>query len=88
MFARARFAVEAGPALVVPAAAVLRRGQLQIVFTIDASGRARMRPVVVASTNDTGAEILSGLQSGELVVVKPPASLVDGAAVRVAGERP
>jgi multidrug efflux pump subunit AcrA (membrane-fusion protein) len=88
MFARARFAVEAGPALVVPAAAVLRRGQLQIVFTIEASGRARMRPIVVGSTNDAAAEILSGLRSGELVVVKPPASLVDGAAVRVVGERP
>jgi RND family efflux transporter MFP subunit len=88
MFGRARFAIGEHPALVVPAASVVRRGQLQMVFAVDPNGRVRMRPVTTGDSSAAGTEILSGLQSGELIVVNPSASLIDGASVRTSGERP
>lgn len=69
--------------VVVPAAAVLRNGQLQQVFTVS-GGRARAHLVTAGETYDGFTEILSGIASGEAVVHPLPASITDG--VRVAGQ--
>jgi hypothetical protein len=75
-------------ALVVPVTAVVRRGQLSLVFVVDADRRARMRAVTLGAPADDGIEILAGLSAGETVVVVPLPSLTDGAAVRAAGGQP
>jgi multidrug efflux pump subunit AcrA (membrane-fusion protein) len=85
MFARARFAADARPTLTVPAAAVLRRGQLAFVFTIDGENRARLQPVSLGAASGNTIEVLAGVHDGDLVVTNPPVSLSDGA--RVAGGR-
>jgi RND family efflux transporter MFP subunit len=85
MYARARLQGDVRRALNVPAAAVMRRGQLSVVFVVDAEGRARLRAVNAGARADDAIEILAGLSAGERVVVSPVPSLTDGTAVRVAG---
>ena len=63
--------------LVVPAAAVVQRGQLEIVF-VAREGRAQLRLVRTGRQMDGGVEILSGLSAGEAVVVDGAAGLLDG----------
>jgi RND family efflux transporter MFP subunit len=88
MFARARFEAEERKALVVPASAIVRRGQLSLVFVVDGGGRARMRAITTGARSRDSVEVLAGVQEGELVVLSPPASLVDGTVVRTTGGRP
>lgn len=88
MFARARFESEERKALVVPSSAVLRRGQLSVVFAIDTAGHARMRAITVGTQTDDTVEVLAGVQPGESVILNPPASLADGMTVRATGEKP
>lgn len=84
LFARARFNAGSRQALAVPAGALVRRGGLTGVF-VAAEGRAVFRLVEVAETSAGAAtiEVLAGLQGGEQVIVAPPATLTEGAAVRV-----
>ncbi len=65
------------PALLVPADAVTRFGQMERVFVVE-DGRALLRLVKTGRTHDGRVEILSGLRSGERLVVAPPATLRDG----------
>ena len=88
MFARARVRGEVRNALNVPAATVMRRGQLSLVFVIDEEGRARLRAVSTGARSDDAIEILAGLSAGERVVVAPPSSMADGTLVRVVGGKP
>jgi len=54
----------------VPKAAVVRRGQLEMVFVVD-DHTARMRLIKTGKRSDNEVEILSGLEGGETVVVTP-----------------
>ena len=87
MFARARFTGDRREALTVPPSAIVRRGQLSLVFVVDGSRRARMRAVTTGARSEDSVEVLAGIQPGETVVVNPPASLVDGAEVRAIGDK-
>jgi RND family efflux transporter MFP subunit len=86
LFGRARFRTGVRPALTTPAASVVRRGQLTLVYVISADERARLRAVRVGEVAGDRIEILAGLAEGDRIVVAPPAQLVDGAAV-IAGDR-
>jgi RND family efflux transporter MFP subunit len=74
-----RLAVPVGEAefLLVPAPALVRRGQLEILF-VAAAGKAQMRLVRAGKQTPQGIEILAGLVSGETVVVEGAANLRDG----------
>lgn len=67
--------------LTVPASAVARRGQVATVFVVD-QGIARVRMVSLR-----GTEVLAGLAEGDVVIVDPPAGLVDGRPVTPGGAR-
>ncbi len=84
MFARVRLAGPARKALSVPASAVLRRGQVATVFAIE-KDTARLRLVQTGRVAGDQVEVLAGLEDGEPVVAAPPAGLIDGQPVRVAG---
>ena len=84
MFGRARFAGPIRQALTVPARSVVRRGQLTLVFVVDAGGRARMRAVSLGASSGDVVEVLAGLDQGERVIVGPPPSITDGAVIHLA----
>ena len=77
MFARVRFPLGTEERLVVPAPAVVAAGQLDRVYVVE-QGRARLRLVTVGQRGPDFAELLSGIDAGESVVVAPPAALHDG----------
>lgn len=86
VFGRARFAGPARTALVVPASAAVRRGQLTFVYTLDADNRARLQHVSLGAEARDRIEVLAGIREGDRVIVNPPPQLSDGAAV--SGGRP
>jgi multidrug efflux pump subunit AcrA (membrane-fusion protein) len=69
--------------LMIPAHAVVERGQLKSVLVVE-DGVAKRRLVTLGETDGDRVEILSGLAQGESVVLNP-SSIPDAAAVRVAG---
>jgi membrane fusion protein (multidrug efflux system) len=71
------------PALLVPADAVTRFGQMERVFVVE-EGRALLRLVKTGRMQDGRVEILSGLHSGERLVLAPPPTLRDGQPVTAA----
>lgn len=85
MFGRARLPGPSERVLSMPAAALVRRGQLTSAFVVG-DGRARLRLVRVGRQTDGQVDVLAGLTAGERVVVDPPAELRDGAWVRDSAE--
>jgi RND family efflux transporter MFP subunit len=88
MFARLRLPGDAGSssaAVSVPEGAVVRRGPLTGVFTVDDGGVARLRWVTLGTARDGSIEVLTGLAAGERIVTAPPADLEDGRAVASTG---
>jgi RND family efflux transporter MFP subunit len=81
-FGRAAVPVGEAKSLRIPAAAIIQRGQLEIVFVND-SGKARLRLVRTGKTFSDGVEILSGLSEGDSVILTNPGALVDGQPVEV-----
>ena len=69
----------AAPVVLVPADAI--RGDS--VFVV-ADGKVTRRPVTLGKTVGADREVLTGLKAGDRVVLSPPPSLTDGAAVRPA----
>lgn len=69
----------------VPAEAVVRRGQLTGVFTVEAD-TARLRWVRPGYEREGRVEVLAGLSPADMVVGRPPEGLEDGTPVRVVGE--
>jgi len=69
-------------ALAVPLQAVTRQGDQTSVLLVDQSNRIVSRPVKLGIQTDSEAEVLSGLQTGEMVVVSDRSSLKPGQQVR------
>jgi RND family efflux transporter MFP subunit len=74
-----RLTVPVGEAtfLFVPPPALVRRGQLEILF-VAADGKAQMRLVRIGKETSQGIEILAGLVPGEAVVIEGAGTLRDG----------
>lgn len=68
--------------VVVPAPAIVRRGQMELVFVVK-DGKAQLRIVRTGREQQGAAEVLSGLDDRELVVVDNARALVDGQTVEV-----
>jgi HlyD family secretion protein len=66
--------------LQVPVGALFRRGNDWTTFAVK-EGKARLRKVEIAHNNGVSAEVRSGLEQGDVVVVHPPDTVHDGAAV-------
>jgi len=66
--------------VVVPAAALFRRGSDWAVFAIR-DGRARTTPIQTGHRNNRVAEVLSGLSAGDQVILHPSDRIKDGVAV-------
>jgi hypothetical protein len=76
-----RVAGEQLSAITIPASALVRRGGLAGVYVVR-EGRARLRWIAPGEAGDGAIEVRAGLERGERVV-RDPAGLTDGLAVRV-----
>lgn len=76
-FGRTRIPLAQSAVLTVPSSAVVRRGQLEMLF-IEREGRAAMRLVRSGRVFGERVEIVSGLEPGERVVVEGAGGLRDG----------
>lgn len=76
-FGRLAVPVHEAAFLLVPASALVQRGQLEILF-VAADGKAQLRIVRIGKQSAQGVEILAGLNPGETVVVAGAALLRDG----------
>src|SRR5690606_541183 len=65
----------------VPVSALFRSGGRWAVFRV-VDGTARLTPLEVGRNNGTFAEVLSGLEGGETVVLYPGERVTDGTEVR------
>lgn len=81
MFGRAEFKTGKTKGIFVPESAVWREGSLEGVFVVE-NGRAIKRVVTTGKKLNDLVEILSGLNEGELVVVKVDDQMRDGLKVR------
>jgi RND family efflux transporter MFP subunit len=86
-FARVLFRGPPRRALVAPASAVQRHGQVSSVYVVQ-DGTARLRLVQVGTASSEGVEVLAGLDAGESIVTSPLERLTDGATVAVGGAPP
>jgi HlyD family secretion protein len=66
--------------LSVPTSALFRSGDTWQVFVVE-DRRAHRREVVIGRRNETMAEIVEGLEEGNLVILFPPEAVDDGVAV-------
>jgi len=76
-FGRASVPVAEVMLLLVPQSAVIKRGQMEMVFVVR-NGEAALRLVKTGKALDGNLEVLSGLEEGEMVVTDDPARLTDG----------
>ena len=71
--------------VLIPAEAIVREGEQTAVFVSDGQ-KAHRRVVEIGLTDGTRVEIVSGVKSGEAVIVDGQAGLPDGAAIAVQKE--
>jgi RND family efflux transporter MFP subunit len=82
LYGSADFTIGSGNRVLVPADALLRRGELEGLFVIDSKGVAYYRLVKTGKTFGSRVEILSGLDDGERVAVSKVNQLSDGVRVQ------
>lgn len=84
MFGRLQGTIsEKDSSLWISATALIKRGQLDLAFVVDADQKAVLRLVRVGQQSTDSIQILAGLNEGEQVIVKGQTTLSDGDAVEV-----
>jgi RND family efflux transporter MFP subunit len=78
LFGRAWFRQGERKAILAPPGAILDRGQLRGVYTVDHDGIIRFRLVTLGNAVGKAREILSGLSPGDRLVTNPGARELDG----------
>jgi RND family efflux transporter MFP subunit len=81
MFGRLEIPGTTRQGISVPTTALIRRGQLEGVYAIDADNRALLRWVKTGKVHNGYVEIVSGLSSGDRVITSNLSQLQDGQAV-------
>ena len=84
LFGRAQFSRGNRSALLIPQAAVVERGQLQVVYVLDQNRIANLRYVTLGRVAGTAVEVLAGLQEGERLVAEPGELDLAGKRIEVA----
>jgi RND family efflux transporter MFP subunit len=75
MFVKVAFVTGEAQRLLVPASALIERGEVTAVYVLDANGRTSLRQVRPGHRFDGRIEILAGLGSGERVALDPIAAM-------------
>jgi len=82
LFARVRIPTDKKDCLVVPAASIVRRGQLTGIYVVDTQDFVAYRLIRAGKVYGQGVEVLSGLKPGERVVTAEVNRVTDGARIR------
>jgi len=86
-FGRVAVPVGEASAIRVPVAAVIQRGQMELVFVVAGDhahgNQAQLRLVKTGSRVGDEVEIVSGLNSGDRVVAEGASALADGQPVTI-----
>ncbi len=78
----ARFVVwEGADVLQVPASALFRHNHGWAVFVVE-GGRARLRPIRTGQRSGLAVQVISGLDAGEMIIVRPDDRIDDGRRVK------
>lgn len=72
-------------ALMIPINAIIETQAGRVIFVAHEDGSVEQRPIELGQGGETTVMVLSGLQSGEKVVVKGQHDLIDGEKVNVTG---
>jgi len=83
LYGKARFLTKPKELVVVPTAALIETGQLMGVYVVDDRGTVRLRFVTTGKRYGDKIEILSGLTTGERIVVSGLQRISDGSRVVV-----
>ncbi len=75
MFVKVAFVTGEGERLMVPAAAVVDRGDVTAVYVIDAAGRTSLRQIRPGHRVDGKVEVLAGLSAKERIATDPIAAM-------------
>jgi RND family efflux transporter MFP subunit len=73
----------AGPAYIVPSAALIFRKEGLRVGVVVNGDVARLLPVVIGEDDGANVQIVTGLGAGDQVIQDPPDSLIDGEKVQI-----
>ncbi len=82
LFGRAAIPVGRRQAIQITRQAVVERGQLQGVYVVGQDGIARFRLIRTGATRKDGVEVLSGLASGEQIVLAGVERVSDGVRIQ------
>lgn len=78
MFGRVRFPIGRHKRFLIPSDATWVREGLNYVFAVNKDGIARLRIITIGDTFDRQVEVLSGLASGDRIVIKGREGVADG----------
>ena len=81
LFATVSIPYKTEKTILVPSDAIVRKGQLEGVYTVDKDGVVSYRLIKTGKSYDNGLEILSGLRSGERIIIRNARSATDGGIV-------
>jgi multidrug efflux pump subunit AcrA (membrane-fusion protein) len=86
LYGKVKFPVGVKQAIFVPAEAVVEKGQLTGVYAVDEDGMVTYRLVRVGKQYRDMVEILSGITSGDRVIVKGVEEAIDGGVLKEVSE--
>jgi multidrug efflux pump subunit AcrA (membrane-fusion protein) len=84
MFARGEIEIGTGPAYTVPLESIVSADGYSYVFVLGADNTVARRRIDTGAVQGDAIEVLSGLDGGELIVIKGAGFLKDGDLVGVA----
>ncbi len=83
LFGRAEFPIGSREGLPIPSDAVVKRGSMQAVYVLGPDQIASLRYVTLGTPVENKVEVLSGLESGERIVLNPGDRELNGKRIEV-----
>jgi RND family efflux transporter MFP subunit len=81
-YSRVRFPIGKKSKLFIDEKALITRGELKGVYTVDDEGLITLRIIKIGKKKDGRYEVLSGINPGERIIVEGVANAVDGGSIR------
>ena len=83
MYGKALCPREERQVILIPKTALIKRGQLEQVFTVDDGRTVHLRLIKTGKTFGDRLEVLAGLENGDTIIINPPPGLTDRSRVNV-----